>query len=183
MACFYTSQELKYDDLTLDQFLQGYMLLLQDPSISTNERLGRLKLLHDLFVKSPQYKWPVVRSYHAAVLRLIASNRRSWNDNFSDVKEAFFDLSPEKLKSQHGLKTKFAGNTSSNPNAGISVHICSAFNETGSCSFDPCRYRHVCNFCYTSRNRLNNHSELNCKQKLVVKQPNRAASDKNTPST
>ena len=94
---YYSSHELKYDDLTLEQFLQGYTVLLQDPSMSKVEQRGRLRLLHDLFIKLPLYKWSVIRSYHAAVARLIELNRRTWDSDYSDVKEMFFDLSADKL--------------------------------------------------------------------------------------
>ena len=162
IASFYTSNELKYDDLTLEQFLQGYTLLLQNPSLSVTERNGRLQLLHDIFVKLPQYKWQVVRSYHAAVIRLVESHRRSWLDSFAVVKEVFFDFSPDKLKSQPVARNKGSAATNSSNN---NISVCTAFNETGSCSFDPCKYRHICNYCFTYRNRFNAHSELHCKQK------------------
>lgn len=61
-------RDIKYDDLTLEEFVAGYGQILPSPDIAEIERSARLKHLVSLMYFAQQYEWQAVLSFHEVVL-------------------------------------------------------------------------------------------------------------------
>ena len=59
-------RDIKYDDLTLEEFVAGYGQILQSPDITEMERSARPKHLVSLMYFAQQYEWQAVLSFHGA---------------------------------------------------------------------------------------------------------------------
>ena len=75
------SRDIKYDDLTLEEFVAGYGQILQSPDITELERSARLKHLVSLMYFAQQYEWQAVLSSHGAVLLEIERGLFKWGDS------------------------------------------------------------------------------------------------------
>ena len=71
-------RDIKYDDLTLEEFVAGYGQILLSPDIAETERSARLKHLVSLIYFAQQYEWQAVLSFHRAVLLEIERGLLKW---------------------------------------------------------------------------------------------------------
>lgn len=74
-------RDIKYDDLTLEEFVAGYGQILQSPDIAEMERSARLKHLVSLMYFSQQYEWQAVLGFHGAVPLEIERGLLKWDDS------------------------------------------------------------------------------------------------------
>ena len=76
-----TRRDIKYDDLTLEEFVAGYGQIRQSPDLTEMERSARLKHLVSLMYFAQQYEWQAVLSFHGAVLLAIERRLLKWGDS------------------------------------------------------------------------------------------------------
>ena len=74
--------DVKYEELTLAEFVAGYSQILLSPDLSEVERSSRLKHLVSLMYFSQLYDWQAVLSFHGAVLLEIERGLLKWEDSF-----------------------------------------------------------------------------------------------------
>ena len=74
-------RDIKYDELTLEEFVAGYGQILQSPDIVEIERSARLKHLVSLMYFAQQYEWQAALSFHRAVLLEIERGLLKWGDS------------------------------------------------------------------------------------------------------
>ena len=74
-------RDIKYDDLTLEEFVAGYRQILQSPDLLEMEHSARLKHLVSLVYFAQQYEWQAVLSFHGAVLLEIEQGLLKWGDS------------------------------------------------------------------------------------------------------
>ena len=73
-------RDIKYDDLTLQEFVAGYGQILQSPDLTEMERSARLKHLVFLMYFAQQYEWQVVdRARPSQVGRFLVSFREPYS--------------------------------------------------------------------------------------------------------
>ena len=75
-------REVKYEDLTLPEFVAGYTQILQSQDISPHESAARLPHLVSLMYFAQQFTWPAVLNFHGAVLLEIERGLLKWGDSF-----------------------------------------------------------------------------------------------------
>ena len=75
-------RDVKYEELTLAEFVAGYSQILLSPDLSEVERSSRLKHLVSLMYFSQLYDWQAVLSFHGAVLLEIERGLLKWEDSF-----------------------------------------------------------------------------------------------------
>ena len=74
-------RDIKYDDLTLEEFVAGYGQILQSPDLLEMEHSARLKHLVSLVYFAQQYEWQAVLSFYGAVLLEIEQGLLKWGDS------------------------------------------------------------------------------------------------------
>ena len=102
----YVSKEVKYDDLTIEEFVAGYSAILSLPSLSSREIRERISHLNVLMYLATIYEWSDVRCFHAAVLSEIERGRIRWGDSFAAIEARSFAGCTRKLNSTKGDGTK-----------------------------------------------------------------------------
>ena len=73
-------RDIKYDDLTLEEFVAGHGQILQS-DVPEMERSARLKHLVSLMYFAQQYEWQAALSFHGAILLEIERGLLKWGDS------------------------------------------------------------------------------------------------------
>ena len=103
-------RDIKYDELTLEEFVAGYGQILQSPDLVEIERSARLKHLVSLMYFAQQYEWHAVLSFHGAVLLEIERGLLKWGESLFHLKSCTLYGHPKTPKSS----TSGGSSTSSN---------------------------------------------------------------------
>lgn len=74
-----------YEDLTVAEFVAGYVTILQTVRKSSVEYKARLEHLISLMYFASTFEWDAILNYHAAVLLDIESGRSYWGDSFTHL--------------------------------------------------------------------------------------------------
>ena len=135
---------IKYDDLTLEEFVAGYGQILQSPDIAETERSARLKHSVSLMYFAQQYEWQAVLSSHGAVLLEIERGLLKWGDSL-------FHLESRTLYGN--LKTQKSATSGGSSTSSNTVLYCRDFQRQH-CSLNQALYgylrserkclRHIC---------------------------------------
>ena len=75
-------REVKYEELTLAEFVAGYAQILLCKNISPSERTAREKHLVSLMYFAQQYEWSEVLNFHGSVLLEIERGLVQWGDSY-----------------------------------------------------------------------------------------------------
>lgn len=97
---FFGNNKPRYEDLTLELFMQGYTALLADERLTEIEQRGRLSLLQTLFREAPTQSWPMLREFHRVLVEKTWSGERRWSDDITQFAEDFFKqtvITPQEL--------------------------------------------------------------------------------------
>ena len=137
-------RDIKYDELTLEEFVAGYGQILQSPDIVEIERSARLHHLVSLMYFAQQYEWQAVLSFHGAVLLEIERGLLKWGDSLFHLESRTLYGHPKAPKSS-------TSGGSSTPST--TVLYCRDFQRQ-QCSFNQAHYgylrgerkwlRHIC---------------------------------------
>ncbi|XP_063686660.1 uncharacterized protein LOC134820333 isoform X2 [Bolinopsis microptera] len=114
---FYGANRPKYEDLSLDMFMQGYTAMLSDERVTEVERSGRLKLLQLIFTNIVKKGWVAMRETHKKITELIHSGDLGWSD---ELDTTFNMLIEEHMISRSCSEDNSVSRTSSTKRAGCS---------------------------------------------------------------
>ena len=150
-------RDIKYDELTLEEFVAGYGQILQSPDIVEIERSARLKHLVSLMYFAQQYEWQAVLSFHGAVLLEIERGLLKWGDSLFHLESRTLYGHPKAPQSS----TSGGSSTSS-----TTVLYCRDFQRQ-QCSFNQAHYgylrgerkwlRHICSDCWVQSRKQEQH--------------------------
>ena len=73
-------QPVKFDDLTIAEFVFGYLCSAIDQAIDPPTRDAMLSHLKELMLDCSEFSWITTRSCHAAILQQIETSRLTWRD-------------------------------------------------------------------------------------------------------
>ena len=149
-------RDIKYDELTLKEFVAVYGQILQSPDIVEIERFARLKHSVSLMYLTQQYEWQAVLSFHGAVLLEIERGLLKWGD-------LLFHLESRTLYGHP--KAPQSSTTGGSSTSSTTVLYCHDFQRQ-QCSFNQAHYgylrggrkwlRHICSDCWVqSQNKSN----------------------------
>ena len=143
-------RDLKYEELTLAEFVAGYGQILLPPDLSEVERSSRLKHLVSLMYFSQLYEWQAVLSFHGAVLLEIEGGLLKWEDSFLHLES--------RTLYGHLKATKPSARASCS--ATVPVLFCRDYQRS-TCSFQQDPYgllcggrkwlRHICGHCWVKK--------------------------------
>ena len=79
------NRNVRFEDLSIDEFVAGYSQILLSTRISELEKTARIRHLIALMYLAHQYEWLSVLSFHGAVLLEIERGMLSWSDSFTHL--------------------------------------------------------------------------------------------------
>lgn len=85
LSLSYVSKDVRYDDLSIEEFVAGYSSILALRSIAQKERQARVEHLTNLMYLANVYEWSAVRGFYAAVLMEIERGCLNWGDSFTSL--------------------------------------------------------------------------------------------------
>ena len=151
-------RDVKYEELTLAEFVAGYGQILLSPDLSEVERSSPLKHLVSLMYFSQLYNWQAVLSFHGAALLEIDRGLLKREDSFLHLES--------RTLYNHLKATKPSANASSP--ATVPVLFCHDYQKS-TCSFQQDHYgllrgerkwlRHICADCWVNRRTQALHPE------------------------
>ncbi|KAI8490446.1 hypothetical protein Bbelb_317140 [Branchiostoma belcheri] len=124
-----SAEPKKYDDLTQDEFLSGYMGLFLSPDLPDWEHQGRLKLMRFVCHRLTRYTWATARAFHHAAIQRALRDPSRWQTDWDELKEFYFDGDSTKLKPTGSTSSADGGK------ARTAARPCIEFNK------DECRRR------------------------------------------
>ncbi|KAI8500409.1 Phospholipase C eta, partial [Branchiostoma belcheri] len=155
-----SAEPKKYDDLTQDEFLSGYMGLFLSPDLPDWEHQGRLKLMRFVCHRLTRYTWATVRAFHHAAIQRALRDPSRWQTDWDELKEFYFDGDSTKLKPTGSTSSAAGGK------ARTAARPCIKFNKD-ECrsSFNTCKWDHICSNCWEKDGLRFRHAESSCRRK------------------
>ena len=161
----YRGQDKKpvhYADLTLAEFVFGYLSMVDNPRNDLDRPL-MLSILRDMMLDTTQYGWYQVRNYYRILASGIEMARYSWSDSMqiSSIRAQYAQRPNFQNQSRNSVRQNSSGQ-----NNGI-VKVCNSY-QTDDCSLQDGHdgYLHVCAYCYNSTGMVFRHREKDCRRKL-----------------
>lgn len=149
---------IKYDELSLCEWVIGVTKIIQLPETSPAESKARLSHMESVMSLSRYYNWPDVRSMYGTVLDDIQYGSCSWQHSIQPYKDTH--LNPA------ALLTKTTTKPGRSPTASLQEmpQVCRKFNfET--CTRSPCQYKHACFTCQKYHGEVAMHKAKDCPQR------------------
>ena len=87
------STSIAYKDLSLPQFVLGYIDCLRNSSVS--QQPAMLSHLYPLMDLASRFQWPAVRAFHSWVLKALEQGSTTWDSDFSRFQTGIFLQSQE----------------------------------------------------------------------------------------
>ena len=87
------STGVAYKDLSLAQFVLGYIDCLRNSSVS--QQPAMLSHLYQLMDLASRFQWPAVRAFHSRVLKALEQGSTTWGSDFSRFQTGIFIQSQE----------------------------------------------------------------------------------------
>ena len=155
---------VQYDDLTIAEFVAGYMHIVNSPKITPMVRDNMLIHLQNLMVDATRQMWHVVRHFHRTVLVHMEMGLLTW-ENMDIIKEMRSNVRSEAF-TVHAPAT---GNNKKPPSGAAPrapAAYCVPF-QTNACKFqgDHGNLRHICAFCQITTGGNYPHGEFDCRRK------------------
>ncbi len=76
---------MRYDDLSIEEFIAGYSSILSSTKISQAEHQARIEHLTHLMYLASVYEWSVVRAFRAAILLEVELGVLNYGDSFTSL--------------------------------------------------------------------------------------------------
>jgi hypothetical protein len=153
---------VQYDDLTIAEFVTGYMYIVNCPQTPTLVRTNMLHHLQNLMTDATRQPWHVVRHFHRSVLVHMEMGLITW-ENMDSIKEMRANIRSEafSVAAPGGGKKPPSGPSTRSPAA-----YCVPF-QTNTCKFtgDHGNLRHICAFCQLTTGGNYTHGEFECRRK------------------
>jgi len=164
-----------YDDLTLAQFVQGYLATVK--KAPSGERQPRLDHLQALMADTSRFTWPQVRDFHAVFLQQVEQGNMSWTGRKGDVRDLKMDhlYLQTSSESSHSPKpdtsapTRTAparGQSTAAPKVQATTTCCAAYNTAEGCSTGSSHRgaRHSCAHCFQVLGYHYGHPRSTCRR-------------------
>ena len=162
----YVTKAVKFEELTLAEFVAGFVTVSITEGISEEDKSNRLNHLIHICYLATRFMWSACLSYHGAVANEIEQGRMRWNSNF-----------------QHLESLTLAGNFIPAKHAdSSSLPLFCASYQQGNCHQDkdhwgPFRgderrlYKHMCAVCWLRDKKCARHPEkdIECPHNKVKK--------------
>lgn len=146
--------EVRYDDLTLEEFVAGYTQILLRPTLPAVEKQARLQHLVSIMYLAMQYEWSAILQYHEAVLLEIERGLARWGDSFTHL---------ESRTLYGSVKSSSTRTSNTTP-----VLFCRDF-QRGTCTHNRDHHgsvkgvqrwvRHICASCWNAHRKQERHRE------------------------
>ena len=140
--------DIKFDEMTHWEFIEGELLIIDDPLTPEIEKKLRYSHLQEVVRYASMFPWRAIPCYHGAFLEELEQGRRDWSDQKSDLKERY--LYPYSRNSVSG-KSESAEN----------IQFCYDYQKD-SCTREKCKFKHICKQCYTMSGKLEYHPGNRC---------------------
>lgn len=142
-----------YDDLSLPEFLQGYIAMLSKMRPEDPVYQAMVRWLGPLGQALVDYQWCDIRDWINSVLHDVGQGRISWLD------EAIIADRLNTAKLRASVKS-----ASDDP----IIPVCAQFNQ-GRCSYESSHgvFKHVCALCWVAQGSQYPHSAQTCRRKSV----------------
>ncbi len=154
----------KYDQLSLHEFMYGYMCVHDNEGDRDVQDAMRIHL-RELLLDMKKHRWADVRAFHALVLARMETGQASWDDlqgiQYLRVREGY-------ISSTHTGRNQWAATNKSEAPVS-STKVCNKYNE-GTCpqEADHNNLRHCCAYCFKAVKRGYPHAEIDCNRKKVT---------------
>eukprot|EP00058_Branchiostoma_floridae_P003032 XP_002588520.1 hypothetical protein BRAFLDRAFT_79474 [Branchiostoma floridae] len=96
----------------------------------------------------------VTRAFHHAAINQALRDPTKWNNDWTELKDYYFDGDPDNLK----------GNNNNTGKPKTTVRTCYKYNK-GECSSTSCRYAHYCSYCLDTTGQKYKHAESTCRRR------------------
>ncbi len=153
----------KYDELSTDQFVYGYLHNMARES--TTVKANMLRHLQELMQDAMDYSWETARSYHKLLLQQMEKDVLSWSD--TDQIQEFRRIHAHRAP----LATAAPEQEAATSGKAGKTQYCAAFQK-GLCQ-QPTDHgstrgfvRHICAHCFKTTRSTFTHPESDCRRKL-----------------
>lgn len=152
----------QYDDLTLAEFVFGYLAIVQEGKLSPVTKHAMLQHLQGLMMDAAEYSFEGARNCHAIVLQQLEQGRVTWDDT-----ERLLEL--RRTYAQRQPSNDQSGKSSGRDN-GRGPLFCLKYQDgrcshTGEHQTTRGLVKHICAFCLRQTGSAYNHPEQQCKRK------------------
>ena len=151
-------KKLTYEQLDQGTWLLGFLRIRQgeeDPIIREN----MIDYLTELIQDSCDFSWEGTKGAHYVLLQRMMDNRLDWTqlDQVHKVRERY----------AHSASAISSGNNSSERSKNLKTVACFKYNKhncnkPGDHEFQNLLLRHICHFCFSRFNRVENHTKKEC---------------------
>lgn len=160
-------QTAQYDNLTLPEFVYGFLCMIQEAKSDTQPAL--IEHLAAMMADAREYPWPSVRNFNGVIMQLYEQDRFEWGENTSSLREHYLRI-PAPAQDKPQLQV---ANVTRPPRTRITpaLQYCGPF-QSGMCretadEHDSPRgtVHHICAFCLKKAGKPCAHPEVICKRK------------------
>ena len=161
---FGAKTDIKYDDLSIEQFVGGYSRILVQPDISQPEKEARINHLSHLMDLAGTYQWKAVLCFHSHCLMEIERGVLQWGDSFTHLEGV--SLSPATVLRQKSTQNHHSPSAGAGAN---SVPLYYHDYQKGECSSPGDHHgwfmgrrrfmQHVCKACQVNGRPNERHPE------------------------
>ncbi len=173
---------LRYDELTLPEFVLGSVKIVRLPELPPGEISARLSHLDSVMTLARHYTWPSVRSLYGAVLEDVQYGSSDWSVSVVGYRDAL--LTPMNLlaaPTTRGEPDETSMARTRKPGVGEYTQSCRKFNwET--CHRSPCPYLHICSSCMRYHGSRESHKAKECARRAEFLNTQRQAATPGTPN-
>ena len=159
----YRGQDRKpatYNDLTLAEFIFGYISMIDNPRNMLDKEL-MLQTLRNMMLDTTQYGWVQVRNFYCILASGIEMARYDWADSGEIAA----------LRSQYAQRPNVQiQNKPANrqPGSGNVVKLCNQY-QTDDCAYQDTHegFMHICAYCYNVTGMYFKHKLKDCRGRIL----------------
>lgn len=152
----------RYDDLTVAEFVSGYMNIVMQKLDDTKTTKLMLMHLNNIMHDATLYSWQTARNCHAIILQHIEQGRIDWTDT---------DTMKELRQTYAQVRQNANGENGRQNSRGHTGPVFCLKYQTDSCQYDGDHHttrgliKHVCAYCLKTSGAFRRHSESTCRNK------------------
>ena len=162
----------KYSELTVDEFVLGYLISMQSEGPATQLHMQRhlLELMRD----TGDYTWESVKNFHAVLLNQFEMKRIKWTDveAIQELRRTYAHRSTPSHTSKPSAKSDRSDTLAKSTTVRGPVY-CLQF-QSGECKSQGDHassrgtVKHICSFCLKETGCMFAHAELDCRRKTTL---------------
>jgi len=164
----------KYQDLSVQEFVAGYLASLEVSQESPEVRDKMLAHLKELMQDAADFPWANVRNFHAVLLHQFEMGRMSWRDDgrIQQLRRTYAQM----FRGPQAAETSKTGHPKGQTKGPA---FCLSY-QRGACKYTTDhettrgKVRHVCAYCFTVTGNTFPHAESDCNRKAKAEQSTEA---------